>query len=112
MADLKKSQRYQAILDLVAAQPAGCTVRQLADLLQQRFADQDWSDSTVRRDVDELLLVGWIERVGRNHVIGLELGRYLLRRFEVLACRAAEPLDEVRTLFRSLNSTLNPNHED
>ena len=103
MAELSRLTRYKFILDNISNQPAGCTARELLNLIQATDDMACWSEISLRRDLADLLDVQWVEMIDHHYYISPHLGFYLIHRVQVLYRR----LNELQTEFNSfLTSTI------
>lgn len=112
MSEPLRLGRYKLLLDEISARTAGCTISQLWIIAQDRYRDQ-WSNQiTLRRDMDDLVAVGWLEKTGANYYIAPALGEYWFRRFQTVAERASQPLREMQDMFTRIGRTLPTNRRE
>ena len=112
MPETPRLARYDHLLSVISAQPEGCTVKQLWNLVSVKHPDLWSNEQMVRRDLIDLCLVEWVDKQGSFYHISPALGEFYFRRFQVVAERARKPLAEMQAMFNRIGSTLSPNSRE
>ncbi len=73
MAELTRFERADLLVRLISERPGGCSA---AGLLTLTRGIANLTESTMRRDLDEMASLGWVEAQGKRWFIGPRLGMY------------------------------------
>lgn len=112
MPEAPRLARYDQLLGIISAQPEGCTVKQLWNVVSVKHPDLWSNEQMVRRDLIDLHLVEWVDKQDSLYFISSALGEFYFRRFQVVAERARKPIEEMQNMFNRIGGTLSPNSRE